>query len=180
MFNRFVAGGVVVVPALLLLMIATPAAPAGVGPEATQKLYDRVTPSLVAVKYTWESELGRRELTGAGVVVSEDGLILSTLAVFDTRIPDEQMKEFKVIIPSQERDPEELDAEFQGRDERTSLAFLKVKQPAAAAPKERKPAKAADGDDVAGDKADKDANGDAKDATDATGGKNGEANVKKK
>src|SRR5688500_537399 len=39
---------------------------ADVGPEAAQKLYDQARPSLVAVKYTWESELGRRELTGAG------------------------------------------------------------------------------------------------------------------
>src|SRR2546423_11083113 len=39
--------------------------------------------TLFRSKYTWESELGRRELTGAGVIVSEDGLVMSTIAVFD-------------------------------------------------------------------------------------------------
>jgi phosphoribosyl-ATP pyrophosphohydrolase len=41
-------------------------------PAKAQELYERVTPSLVPVKFTWDSELGRRELTGAGVVVSDD------------------------------------------------------------------------------------------------------------
>jgi len=33
---------------------------ADVAPSDAQKLYDRVTPSLVGVKFTWESELSRR------------------------------------------------------------------------------------------------------------------------
>jgi serine protease Do len=111
--------------AMLLVIASASAALARVEADDAQKLYDRVTPSLVAVKYTWESELGRRELTGAGIVVGEDGLVMSTISVFDIRIPDAQMKEFKIVIPSQEKDPEELDAVFVGRDERTSLAFLR-------------------------------------------------------
>jgi len=82
-----------------LLATAASAARAGVGQEATQKLYDRVTPSLVAVKYTWESELGRRELAGMGVVVREDGLVICQLALFNMLIPDEQLTDFKIIVP---------------------------------------------------------------------------------
>src|SRR5687768_1264436 len=90
---------------VLLVFAASAFAGGGVSPEVAGKLYDRVTPSLVAVKYTWENELSRQELTGAGVVVSDDGLVMTSLSLFDPRvvlIPNEQMKEFKIIIPSQE------------------------------------------------------------------------------
>src|SRR5690349_8016644 len=110
----------------LVVAAAAPAARAA-SVEAAKKLYDQASPSLVAVKYTWESELGRRELIGAGIVVRDDGLVMSPLSVFDMRIPDEQMKEFTLIIAHEDRDAEELDAEFLGRDERTSVAFLKPK-----------------------------------------------------
>src|SRR5262245_49227107 len=93
------------------------------------KLYDRVGKSLVAVQYVWESELGRRELSGAGVVVGEGGLVMTSISLFDLRIPDAQMKEFKILVPSQEHDAEEIDAVFQGRDERTNTAFIKPKEP---------------------------------------------------
>lgn len=91
------------------------------------ELYDRVRKSLVAVQYTWESELGRREVVGAGVVVSDDGLVMTPLAMFDLRIPDGQMKEFKLLVPSDTGDAEELEAVFLGRDERSDLAFVKAK-----------------------------------------------------
>ena len=45
-----------------VILLSARFASAGVGPEVTQKMLDTVSPSLVAVKYTWESELGRREL----------------------------------------------------------------------------------------------------------------------
>ena len=114
---------------LLLVLAARPPARArrSVNADEAQKLYEQVTPSLVVVKYTWESELGRRELAGAGVVVGEDGLVMSTISVFDIRIPDAQMKDFKIVIPSQEKDAEEIPATFVGRDERTNLAFLRPK-----------------------------------------------------
>src|SRR5438874_800690 len=96
-------------------------------PDASRKLYEKVTPSLVAVQYVWQSELGRRELVGAGVVVSDDGLVMVPISLVDTRIPDAQMKEFKVIVPSQEHDADELDAEFVGRDERSNVGFVKPK-----------------------------------------------------
>jgi len=113
--------------ALLVVTASTSAALARVESDEAQKLYDRVTPSLVIVKFTWERELGRQELTGAGVVVSEDGLIASSMSVFDFRIPNAQMKEFKILVPSQEKEAEEIDAVFVGRDERTNLAFLRPK-----------------------------------------------------
>ena len=41
-----------------------------------------------------------------------------------------RMKDFKIIVPRvQDGDPDEIDAVFQGRDERTNLAFIKPKKP---------------------------------------------------
>ena len=96
---------------------------------AAVKQYQAVTPSLVAVQYVWESELGRREIVGAGIVVSDDGLVMTSIALLGSQIPDAQMKDFKIIVPSDNGDPQELDAIFQGRDERTDTAYLKTKQP---------------------------------------------------
>src|SRR5262245_47298710 len=47
-------------------------------PSEAQALYDRVTPSLVAVQYTLEAERGRQEIIVAGVVVGDDGLVAMT------------------------------------------------------------------------------------------------------
>jgi serine protease Do len=112
-----------------------------ISPEAAQKLYDQAAPSLVAVRYTWENELGRRELTGAGVVVSADGLVMSPLSVFDTRIPDDQMKDFLIIVAHEDRDAEEISADFVGRDERSNVAFLKAKPAKDGKTREWKPVK---------------------------------------
>jgi serine protease Do len=101
----------------------------GASTAELQSLYDKVTPSLVAVQYVWENELGRRELVGAGIVVSDDGTIMTSLGLFDTRIPDAQMKEFKILVPSQEHEADEIDATFVGRDERTGTAFVRPKSP---------------------------------------------------
>ena len=95
-------------------------------PDDAQKLYDRVSKSLVVVQYTMDGEAGRRELFGQGVIVGGEGLVMVSMAIMPTQIPDEQMKEFKVIIPGDgER---EFEAELLGRDERTDLAFLRTKQ----------------------------------------------------
>src|SRR5438309_2133596 len=95
--------------------------------DFAQQLYDRVRPSLVAVQYTFDTELGRHELTFAGVVVRDDGLVLFPLAAVDERFPNEQLTDFKVIVPQDNADPLELDAIFQGRDERSRVAFVKPK-----------------------------------------------------
>jgi len=91
-----------------------------------QKLYERVQGSLVAVQYTMEGEYGRREFTGLGVVVGEEGVVVTPLALFPTGLPDEQMKGFKIILPGDEE--QEVAAVFLGRDERSELAFLKTKE----------------------------------------------------
>src|SRR5206468_982789 len=82
------------------------------------------------LKFTYESMLlstRRREIIGSGVVIGADGLVVAPLGVFHQAIPDEQMKEFKIIVPKKDADEEELDAVFLGRDERSNLAFLKTK-----------------------------------------------------
>jgi serine protease Do len=119
------------IPSLLVLalFITNPIARGGVEPELARKLYERVSPSLVAVQFVWETELGRRELVGPGVVVGADGLVMMSIATVDMRIPDEQMKDFKIIVPRFDKENEEIEAVFQGRDERTNLAFVKTKEP---------------------------------------------------
>jgi serine protease Do len=97
--------------------------------QNAQQLFERVQPSLVAVQYTQDTELGRHEWVCAGVVVGADGLVMIPLRAVGEHIPDEQMKEFKIIVPKADGDPQELDAVFQGRDERSEVAFVKTKEP---------------------------------------------------
>lgn len=98
--------------------------------ETVRKMYDLVKPSLVAVKYTWANELGSQELTAAGVIVSDDGLVAFPIGIVTpAAIPRDQMQRFKIIIPSENSDETEIDATFQGRDERTSLAFVRPDSP---------------------------------------------------
>lgn len=91
-------------------------------PETAQKLVRDVSPSLVAVQYTYDGELGRREFVGAGLVVRDDGLVMFSMALTPLQLPDEQMKDFKILIPGD--DQQEIDAIFCGRDERSSVSFV--------------------------------------------------------
>jgi S1-C subfamily serine protease len=112
----------------LMVGVAVLAAPGwsyAVTPEGAEKLLKEVAPSLVAVQYTWEGELGRREFVGAGLVVGADGLVMTSVALTPPMLPDEQMKEFKIIIPGD--DLTEIDVEFLGRDERSNVSFLRAK-----------------------------------------------------
>jgi serine protease Do len=112
---------------IAFILLAAVAAPtAAIDPETARKIHKDATPSLVAVQYTYEGELGRRELVGAGVVVSEDGLIMTSISMTPLSLPDEQMKSFKVLIPGD--DQTEIDAEFVGRDERSNVSFVRLKQ----------------------------------------------------
>ncbi len=104
------------------VLAAPPAAPPA---NPIDKLYAQVTPSLVAVQYTLDTELGRRDLCEGGVVVSSDGMVIAPLAMFAPVIPDVQMKDFKIIVPRHLAEPREVNAIFLGRDERTGLAVLK-------------------------------------------------------
>src|SRR5689334_20277021 len=99
---------------------------AEVDPTVAQKTYDEVSKSLVVIQYTWESELGRQEVNGTGIVISDDGLVMSTMTITPVSIPDAQMKDFKIILPDEEQT--EIEAEFEGRDERTNTTFVKAKE----------------------------------------------------
>jgi serine protease Do len=113
---------------VLALLLLTSAASATVAPEVAQELYGRVSPSLVAVQYVFQNPLGRMELTGAGVIVSDDGLVMASITLFPPQFPDDEMKDFKILVPREDGEPTEYEAVFQGRDERTNLAFLKTKE----------------------------------------------------
>lgn len=113
---------------VLALLLFTSAASATVTPEVAQELYGRVSPSLVAIQYVFQNPLGRMELTGAGVIVREDGLVMASITLFPTQFPDDEMKDFKILVPREDGEPTEYEAVFQGRDERTNLAFLKTKE----------------------------------------------------
>ncbi|MBV8781221.1 MAG: serine protease, partial [Phycisphaerae bacterium] len=93
---------------------------------SAQSLYDRVTPSLVGVQFNLNYEFGRIEWVGPGVVVSSDGLILVPGDIINETFPDEQLKDFKIIIPHPDKDDEEISAEFQGRDEADNVSFVKA------------------------------------------------------
>jgi serine protease Do len=123
MIRKFVLACLIVIPASALCSSAS------VSPETAQKLYDEVTPSLVAVQYAFQNELGRMELTGAGVIVSEDGLIAASITMFPEQFSNDEMKDFKILVPREDGEPTELEAVFQGRDERTNLAFIRTKKP---------------------------------------------------
>jgi len=110
---------------------ATSEPAAAVSAAATQPitiadLYRRTVPSLVVVKYTFSRELGSEELTAGGVIVSSDGLVMIPITtVTPNVIADSQMRNFKIVVPSENSDPQELQAELVARDERSSVAFLR-------------------------------------------------------
>jgi S1-C subfamily serine protease len=110
------------VASALLVVFALRAS--AISPDAAQKLVKEVTPSLVAVQYTYDGELGRREFVGAGLVVGEDGLVITSISFTPQLLPDVQMKDFKIIIPGD--DLTEIDATFVGRDERSNLTFVRA------------------------------------------------------
>ena len=88
--------------------------------------YDAAAGALVTVQYTWNFELGPREIKVPGVVVGKDGLVLVTATAFDDRVPEAQIKDVKVLVPRKGAEPLSLDAIFQGRDDRAHVAFVKV------------------------------------------------------
>lgn len=107
---------------------ASTQAAADSGPVTPASLMARVRPSLVVVQYTFDGEQGRREIEGAGVVLSSDGLIAIAGGIFPPQIPDAQMINFKVIVPPGVEGVDEVkyDAKFLGRDERADLAYVRV------------------------------------------------------
>jgi serine protease Do len=118
-------------PLCLLVAASLSAAPATTRSttDFAQQLYQKISPSLVAVQLTWESEAGKQELIGTGIVIRSDGLVLCSIGLVDPRIPDEQLTDFKIIVPRDNQDDEELEATFLGRDERTNLAYVQAVRP---------------------------------------------------
>lgn len=112
--------------ALLITVLSFPCLAATSQPSGTQNIYAAAQPSLVGVQFTWESELGRRDLISTGVVINKDGLVATSLVFLNPRIPNSQLKNFKILVPSALGDPDEIDAKFVGRDERCNLAFIKA------------------------------------------------------
>jgi serine protease Do len=109
---------------LLIVACQMGSAALGLSPDEAQKLCDRVRPSLVVVRYVIEAEAGRREFSAPGVVVGREGLVATVSALFPSTIPDEQMRQFTIVVPGDTE--QELPATFQGRDERSYLALLKT------------------------------------------------------
>jgi serine protease Do len=102
-------------------------AQAQVAPDVAAKVYAEATPSLVVVQYTWASEIRKVEISIAGIVVGADGVVMASLAAIPPQFPDEQLVDFKIIIPREGKDDEEVEAEFLGRDERYGVAYVKAK-----------------------------------------------------
>src|SRR5688500_8549923 len=113
--------------AMAVTVLAWSVSAAALTPEEARALYDKVSPSLVVVQYTVDAEFGRQELTGQGVVIGEEGVVMTSVGFFPRQIPDTQMKDCKVVIPGDAES--EIPATFLGRDERSDVAFLKTKQP---------------------------------------------------
>jgi S1-C subfamily serine protease len=114
-------------PVYSLLAVEPSATAVAADDNFAQQLYDRVSPSLVAVKYTFTGETVQQDVVVPGIVINDHGLVMISLAAVNEMIPDEQLKHFKIIIPQKDADNLEIDADFQGRDERSMLAFVKAK-----------------------------------------------------
>jgi len=89
------------------------------------ELLDKTKPSVVVVQFTYAGELGRRDFAGMGVVVREDGLVMFSQDLTPRGLPDEQMQDFKLLLPGDAET--EIDAEFLGRDERYGISYVKPK-----------------------------------------------------
>jgi serine protease Do len=108
-------------------VLAQNAPPSPSDGSALRQFYERVRPALVAVQYQWDGEMAKRQIIGGGIVVRDDGLIMIPLAMVDINIPDVQMKNFKILVPSDTGDPQEIPATFLGRDERTDNGYVLAK-----------------------------------------------------
>lgn len=91
-----------------------------------QRLHEAVTPSLVAVKFTYQGEISRRELVVPGVVIDAEGLVMVSLSYIPNAIPLDQLKDFKIVIPQRDKDDVEVAATLVSRDERTSYSFVRA------------------------------------------------------
>ncbi|HEY1683173.1 MAG TPA: trypsin-like peptidase domain-containing protein [Tepidisphaeraceae bacterium] len=114
---------------VLTILSTAFAAPSTAPYPSPNSIYNSALPSLVVVQFTWDMELGRHDMMGTGIVISKDGLIATSLSLINPHIPNAQMKDFKILVPSATADPDEIDATFVGRDERSGLAFVRAASP---------------------------------------------------
>ena len=134
------------------MMSTMPATAPSAGPidaSNIRQLRDAIKPSLVAVEYTYDGEAGRQVLVGEGFVCSADGVVAISAVLTPEQLPDVQLTNFKIIIPGDEET--KLDATFEGRDLRSELSFVKVKE-ADRGKYDWKPVKLADGVARVGDR----------------------------
>ena len=94
-------------------------------PSAVANVERTAADGLVIVKYVWDGEAARRELEGLGVVIDADGTTICLLDLIPAVLPDDQLKEFQILVPNKDADATEVKATLLSRDERTGLAFLR-------------------------------------------------------
>ena len=92
----------------------------------TAALLAKVKPSMVVVQYTFAGEMGSRDLSAMGLVIRDDGLTIVPSELTPRQLPDEQMKDFKIILPGD--DETEIEAVMLGRDERYNVTFIAPKE----------------------------------------------------
>lgn len=89
-------------------------------------LRDEVAKSLVVLQYVWDGEADRRELQALAIVIDDTGLVMAPADIMPSMLPDSQLKDFKLLIPRTDGDPIEVPATLQGRDDRSSVVFVRA------------------------------------------------------
>ena len=87
-------------------------------------LTDTIKPSLVVVQFTYNGEMGKRDFSAEGIVIRQDGLVIVPSDFTPRGVPDEQMGDFKIILPGDEET--EIEAKFLGRDDRYGISFVQA------------------------------------------------------
>lgn len=79
--------------------------------------------SIVAVEFTIQTEIERRQITIAGTVVDDKGTIVIPGANIPTGLGVDQLKDFKIYLPEQD---ESTPATYLGQDELTGFHFVRA------------------------------------------------------
>ena len=120
-------------------------APARSTPAA---IYEKARESMVVVRYTWASELGPRSIDSPAVVIDATGVVMCSAAVVSDAVPLKQIRDVKILVPRVGDEPLELNATFEGRDDRCGTAFFKTTEPQTFTPLSFTPAAVSPGDVV--------------------------------
>lgn len=79
--------------------------------------------SVVAVEFTMQTEIERRQMTLAGTVVDDKGTVILPGANIPSGLAVDQLKDFKVYLPEQE---DSTPATYLGQDALTGFHFVRV------------------------------------------------------